>query len=295
MTSAWSFPGLAETAASNRDKFEEDRFVVLGKILDQPQLDLMREHFAAVFRGDYETGNLPDSSLWQEGTSFPHVPRFMANVWKSDLTFARFVLSSDLARAAAVLMRWDNVRLAQDTLWMKPPKWTEGAFHQDDLDFFEPAFGVTCWCTLDNACPTQGTLQYVRGSHLWPRPDSPLTEPSGAVSSRARMLAAATVAGISTPDVVPLDVPAGTLVAHRSETWHGSDLNQTHSVHRRAIGVHLLPGRVRFTRSGRGYIFGRYKRIGSDELDESFFPIIWSSSGYRTSVLDHYCHTGEFT
>lgn len=293
MTCAWPFPGMAETAASKRAKFEADGFVVLGPILDQSRLDLMREHFSAVFRGEYETGNLPDSSLWQEGTSFPHLPRFMANSWKSDLTFARFVLSSDLAQTAAVLMHWESVRLAQDTLWLKPPTWVEGAFHQDNLDFLEPAFGVTCWCTLDNACPTQGTLQYVRGSHLWPKQDALPSEPDGATPSRARMLAAATVAGITLPDIIPLDVPAGTLVIHRSEIWHGSDINQSNTDHRRAIGVHLLPGGVRFVRSRRGYTFSRYKRSGSNELDETFFPIVWSASGYRTPMIDHYCDSGE--
>lgn len=293
MECAWRFPELIEIAASKRDKFATDGFVVLGRILDQSRLDLMREHFSAVFKGEYETGNLPDSSLWQEGTSFPHLPRFMANAWKSDLTLARFVLSSGIAEASAALMDWDSVRLAQDTLWLKPPKWDEGPFHQDNLDFLEPAFGVTCWCTLDNACPTQGTLQYARGSHLWPRAGGSLVQPDGAVPSRACMLAAASAAGVTVPDIVPLDVPAGTMVMHRSEIWHGSDANQSDTDHRRAIGVHLLPPRVRFIRSRRGYIFSRYKRMGSNELDESFFPIVWSSSGYRTPLVDHYCQTGE--
>ena len=293
MKDAWSFPGLVESAASNRTKFETDGFVVLGQIVDPSRLDLMREHFSAVFRGEYETGNLPDSALWQEGTSLPHLPRFMANSWKSDLTFARFVLSPTLAQAAAVLMGWESVRLAQDTLWLKPPKWDEGAFHQDNLDFLEPEFGVTCWCALDKSTPTQGTLQYVRGSHLWPRPDGLYVEPDGTPPSRARMLAAATAAGVTRLDIVPLDVPAGTVVMHRSEMWHGSDGNQSNIDQRRAIAVHLLPSRVRFVRSRGGYIFSRYKRIGSNELDESFFPIVWSASGYRTAMADHYCYAGE--
>ena len=30
----------------------------------------------------------------------------------------------------------------------------------------------------------------------------------------------------------------------------------------------------------------RYKRIGSDEMDESFFPVLWREDGYRTPFLD---------
>ena len=31
---------------------------------------------------------------------------------------------------------------------------------------------------------------------------------------------------------------------------------------------------------------GRYKRTGSDEMDESFFPVLWREDGYRTPFLD---------
>jgi hypothetical protein len=37
------------------------------------------------------------------------------------------------------------------------------------------------------------------------------------------------------------------------------------------------------------YIYGRYKRFQSAEVDESFFPIVYGTSGQgRTSWLDEY-------
>ncbi|WP_121967699.1 hypothetical protein [Leptolyngbya sp. BC1307] len=38
-----------------------------------------------------------------------------------------------------------------------------------------------------------------------------------------------------------------------------------------------------------GYIYGRYKRLGSTEMDESFFPILWQKAGGRSPHLADYC------
>lgn len=292
MVATWDFRGLPEAAAERREAFGKDGFVVLGNILDEGRLDTLRFRFEAVFRGEFETGNQPDSWLWQEGTSHSHLPRHMANVWKSDLAFARYVLSADLAHAASVLMGWDAAKLAQDTLWLKPPLWPEGEFHQDRLEFLQPAYGVTCWLTLDDTRPECGTLQYARGSHHWARSVEHMPHEGKAPQSRWRMAAAA-AAGSSDLDIVPLEVSAGTLAVHHGNTWHGSTANEVPGVARRAVGVHLLPAHTRFATHRGGYIYGRYKRIGSDELDESFFPITWAADGRRTSTIDGYCSTGE--
>ena len=42
----------------------------------------------------------------------------------------------------------------------------------------------------------------------------------------------------------------------------------------------------RFHPTNVGYVYGRYKRAGSDEMDESFFPVLWREDGYRTPFLD---------
>ncbi len=51
----------------------------------------------------------------------------------------------------------------------------------------------------------------------------------------------------------------------------------------------MLPADVRFGKNGGGYIFGRYQRIGSTELDDSFFPILWRQGGAHTAFIDDYC------
>ena len=36
------------------------------------------------------------------------------------------------------------------------------------------------------------------------------------------------------------------------------------------------------------YIYSRYRKVGSVEMDESFFPVLWREDGYRTPWLDRY-------
>jgi phytanoyl-CoA hydroxylase len=291
-TGAWTFPGLGELAMSRIQDFARDGFVVLGTVLDNARTAVLAERFAAVFRGEFETSNLPDGWFWQEGTSDPDVPRHMANVWKCDLSFARYVLSPDLGCAVASLAGWPAVRLAQDTLWLKPPNWPEGEFHQDRLAFLDPADGLTCWLAIDDARPDHGTLQYVRGSHRWTQPEGRWSEAIVAPESRKRMLTAA-AANAALIDIVPLNVPAGTLVVHSGNIWHGSSANHHALSIRRAIGVHFIRFDTKFSDPRGGYIFGRYKRIGSFDLDDSFFPVTWSEQGGRTPTLDRFCATGE--
>ena len=40
---------------------------------------------------------------------------------------------------------------------------------------------------------------------------------------------------------------------------------------------------------GPGRIYGRYKRLGDNEMDANYFPILWSRDGRRTPGLDEFC------
>ena len=107
-------------------------------------------------------------------------------------------------------------------------------------------------------------------------------------SYRSRMMEAAWRAGMVAPQVVQMEVPAGSCVVHLGRVWHGSGRNLTTGRMRRSIGVHLLPANARFAEAGAGYIYGRYKRVGDRTMDESFFPILWRRDGYRSPHLFGY-------
>lgn len=274
-------------------KFDKDGFLIVEDVLDPSALDALRASFPRIFAGDFDTGVYPDEWHWREGMSLPDATRHMGNAWKSDLTVAGLVLSEDIGCAAATLMKWGNIRLGQDTIWWKPPAAKPIKLHQDTsfLDFLDPPKTVTCWITLDETKRDAGTIEYVPGSHHWPVASLP-RDFHIAEDYRAGMAAAAAAAGVTSPETVKVEVPAGSAVFHAGEIWHGSGSNQTDDRTRRSIGVHMLRGDVRFSDRPGGYIYRRYQIAGDPELKESFFPMLWSADGGRTAWLDGYCRTG---
>lgn len=107
------------------------------------------------------------------------------------------------------------------------------------------------------------------------------------------MKRAAREAGQDDPTPTAIEVPAGSCVFHCGETWHGSGPNLTGDMERRSIGIHMVPVDARFSDRHGGYIYRRYQRTGDARLDESYFPILWSKDGRRTSWIGPYCATGR--
>jgi len=290
----WTLPALADITQDQIDAFDRDGFLVIESVLEGERVEQLRNTFPRLFRGDFDTGVYPDEWHWREGLSFPDVTRHMCNAWKSDLTVAKLALSPDIGRAATKLTGWDGVRLGQDTIWWKPPGTKAGALHQDTsfMDFLAPKKTVTCWFTLDDTQRNAGTIEYVPGSHRWPVTPLPKNIVT-AENHRAGMDHAAGAAGIEPPEPVRLEVPAGSCVFHAGEIWHGSGPNETADKTRRSVGIHMLPAKVSFTGHPGGYIYRRYQRAGSTELDESFFPVTWSAADAATSWIPGYCLTGR--
>jgi phytanoyl-CoA hydroxylase len=263
-------------------------------ILTPERVALLQERFPNLFAGRFDTGVYPDEWYWREGMSLPDVTRHMANAWKADLAVARLVLSADIGRAAAALSGWAGARLGQDTIWWKAPKTKSISLHQDSsfMDFLDPPQTITCWVTLDDTCRDAGTLEYVPGSHRWPL--TPLPEAFHAQDDyRGQMKAAALAAGVTPAAPVMIEVPAGSCVFHAGEIWHGSGPNTTGDRMRRSIGIHMVREDARFSDRHGGYIYRRYQRTGDDSLDDSFFPVLWSSTGQRTGWIERYCDSGR--
>jgi len=204
-------------------------------------------------------------------------------------------------------------------------------FHQDSA-YISKQFtpyennSVTLWIALDDADQENGCLEYIPTSHKW-RPILHLI-PSGeddsdhmhSVSSfhdsdetsyRSSMLNGHEVfkryceRNNTTQPPLKIQnaaVKAGTAVIHHQDVWHGSGPNKSSTRYRRSLVVHYLKGDIRFLDDSDGsalppfrsttYIYGRYKKYQSNELDETFFPIVYSqhelSDQRRTEWLDKY-------
>jgi phytanoyl-CoA hydroxylase len=272
--------------AKDVELFRQQGFLIVKQMIDAGEVDRLRMRFPLIFGGKFDTGVYPDEWYWREGMSLPDVTRHMGNAWKSDLAVARLVLSQQIAEAVAKLTGWDGVRLGQDTIWWKAPKTKAITLHQDTsfLDYLEPQQTATCWVALDDTERNAGTIEYIPGSHQWPVAALP-NDFHAPEDYRARMKAAAKSVGVEAPDPVFIEVPAGSVVFHAGETWHGSGPNETSDRTRRSIGIHYVPIYAEFSQRPGGYIYRRYQLTGSSHMDESFFPVLWSDTGHRTTWI----------
>ena len=289
-----ALPALSELGEAEIARFRRDGFLIVENVLDAKSVAALRDRFPKLFAGDFDTGVYPDEWHWREGISLPDVTRHMCNAWKADLTVAALVLAVDIGRAAATLAGWDGVRLGQDTIWWKPPQAKPIALHQDTsfLDFLDPPRTITCWFTLDETHRDAGTLEYIPGSQSWPV--MPLPQGFHAPEDyRGLMKASAEAAGVTPPEPVLIEVPAGSCVFHAGEIWHGSGPNLSDDRTRRSIGVHMISTETVFSDRPGGYIYRRYQRTGDPRLDESYFPVLWTTTGGRTGWIEEYCASGR--
>jgi len=280
-------PGLVETLTKEQvAAFERDGFLIVEEgLVPEDALELLRERFLRLFDGQYETGIKPDEVNWVPGRDPEDRTRQICNGWRADSTIAAQVLSERTGRLCAQLMGYRGVRLLQDNVLWKPPGAKAIGFHQDAsyADYLVPAEMTTCWISLHETTAGAGPLEFVRGSSHWPRtppqraqfhaPDDWLAPARAAAPEGAEL------------EIVPVVVKAGGGSFHHGRTWHGSSPNTNASVARMALVSHMLPVETRFHETNVDLVYSRYRRRGDLSLDESFFPVIWDESGYRTPWL----------
>jgi ectoine hydroxylase-related dioxygenase (phytanoyl-CoA dioxygenase family) len=267
------------------ESFKREGFLIIEEgFLADGAIEVLRERFAALFAGEYATGIAPDEVNWKEGRDPDDVTRQICNGWRADDLIAAQVLSERTGRLAAQLMGYRGTRILQDNCLWKPPGARSLGMHQDGsyAGYLVPPEMITCWVALDDTRAEGGTIEYVRGSHRWPRvpPDR------GSFHAPEDWLAplrAATPDGVE-PERVPVVVKAGGCTFHHSLTFHGSGPNEA-TVDRRALVSHLVPVETRFHPRNVDLIYSRYRRRGDLSLDESFFPVVWDATGGRTAWL----------
>jgi phytanoyl-CoA hydroxylase len=273
-------------------QFDADGFLILAQFIDLELVQRLRDRIQPLFHGEFETKVYPDEWYWRPGLSLPDVTREICNAWKCDRTIASVALSAEVGRLSAQLAGWPGARIGQDSLWFKPPGGgKEIALHQDGayIDYLTPAEMITCWIALDDVSVEIGTLQYVRGSHRWPLISVEGEFHAPQKDYRWAMLETAQAAGVNEPEIVSVTIPAGGCAFHHGLTWHGSGKNLSETSPRRSLGIHTVSSDARFSDVQPGYIYGRYKHIDDDSMDETFFPILWTQNGYRSPHLAGYC------
>ena len=271
--------------------FQHDGFLVVDNLISSHTIMQLRECFERLFNGEFETGVQPDEVNWQYAGGDQSLTRQICNGWRADRTIARVVLREDLGRAIASLADWPGARIMQDNVIYKPPGARPIGYHRDNayLSWYRPTAMLSCWIALDDTSADGGTIELARGSHHWP-PSELRGEFHGPDDYQAAMQQSAAQQQ-QVADIVPVEVKAGGGSFHHGWLWHGSGYNRT-SHPRRALVLHAIPSNARYIEQrlgdGNGPVYGRYRKLGSDEMDENYFPVLWRADGYRTVAIDAY-------
>jgi ectoine hydroxylase-related dioxygenase (phytanoyl-CoA dioxygenase family) len=258
-------------------QYRRDGFLVVPEFLGADEVERVRERFERCFALEWETGIAPDEVNYQPGVTPPERTRQLCNVWKADRTIAATTLAARNGEFAARLAGEPGMRLFIDNAIWKPAGGSALLAHQDApyQPCFVPLNMTTCWMALDETHADTGTIYYVRGSQDWgARPlGGTFHDPDDWLGWMREVMPAG-----AEPELVPIEVPAGGAAFHDGWCFHGSPPNERADRERRSIISHMVTTQTTWHPTHVHPLYSRYRRPGETELDEAFFPILWSEA-----------------
>ena len=66
---------MFELTAQQKANFDRDGFLVVERLIDEDTVEILRETFERLFKGEFETGVSPDEVNWQQSTGDPSLTR----------------------------------------------------------------------------------------------------------------------------------------------------------------------------------------------------------------------------
>lgn len=223
----------------SREQLEEFRargFIKNVKILDDDQLEALREECVDVMRPEHSS-----SELWYEHHSNestdPNAVLFHAlGAWRLRPGLHDILWSPAFTTPARQVLG-GPVRFWHDQLFCKPAG--HGgvvAWHQDYSYWTrtKPIQHLTCWIGLDDSTADNGCVHYVPGSHRWPL--LPRTDLAGDMDAIRTVLSPQQLDEFKP---TPCEMPAGHASFHHPLTLHGSYANKSDRP-RRAVVINVF-------------------------------------------------------
>lgn len=218
--------------AENIETQEADRFEV--------------EYYKAMIQSDQHARPMRDqeAETSQEGMFF-----YDAGGWRAHTGIRETALDSVLPATCAKLMDSDYLNFWDDTTFVKTPHTSQRtAFHQD-YTYFQITGKKCCivWIPLDPATQHNGTMQYIRGSHLWDKSFAPNVFISQTPIFDAEDGKLPDIEGnMDDFDVVTIEANPGDVIIHNVMTVHGSSGNLSQDKPRRAISFRYCGDDIRY-------------------------------------------------
>lgn len=284
MTATASSPG-AVSIDQLSEAFARDGFVNAGRVLDESELDELRddvERFAdmTMRKSRPAEGPLPFVDELGHDPATRHYR--MIGICAASDAFARLIRNPKITAVASRLMGdADLVQYWGDALQYKPP--AEGGpvnWHQDGprhLGIGPARRIITAWVALDDADPESGCMWMVPGSHKWGGKIQYLSQFKN-LREREEIGNILPPPGLD-PDQwrapEPQPVRAGEVHFHHAFTWHSSPINRSARL-RRGYTMFLMPGGIEVTHPE---LMPRMQTVAPgtllSELQDSLLPIVF--------------------
>jgi ectoine hydroxylase-related dioxygenase (phytanoyl-CoA dioxygenase family) len=219
--------------------FHENGYVKGGPVLDERQLEALREGLEAIRLGENpRTGELYEVDEDYRRAPEENVFHFLG-AWLIDDAFHDLLWHPAITTKAAQLLGVERLRFWHDQVFDKPPRHPGVVTWHQDYSYWTratPAGHVTCWIGLDDSTEENGCVQYVPGSHRWGLlPRISLTEDMDAVREYL------TPEQAEAFHPVPMVLRAGECTLHHSHTVHGSYGNRSHRPRRGVVLNYMRP------------------------------------------------------
>jgi Phytanoyl-CoA dioxygenase (PhyH) len=259
----YDFEGIAEQiwqAKADLDVGAANRFDMSGMgalVLADPQARPLQEE-----RTEQQGQFLYDVAAWKHSVEVRHV-----------------AMDSALPPLVADLLGAGYLNFWEDTTFVKTPGTRQKtAFHQD-LAYFQIDGGqcVIVWIPLDPADQSNGTMEYVAGSHLWDEVYAPNVFVSQTPLAKSPEKRCPDIEGNrSAYDIRSFDVQPGDVIIHHVRTVHGAGGNPSSRM-RRAMSLRYCDDGVRYyDRPGAIPQYGvAHDLADGDRLFSRDYPVVW--------------------
>ena len=181
----------------------------------------------------------------------------------------------------------DKMNLLYDQLFSIEPGSEDRTIWHHDLPYW-PIRGrqvVTIWLALDRIVKENGGLEFIRGSHLWGQRFQPMSttdgqtyEPFDSGRDDGFVPAPDFDAERDKYEFISFDVDPGDAIAFHALTVHGSHLNATADMKRRAYSMRFTGDDVRYY---AGPVWNVYIRNPSlktgDLMDSGQYPVVFDA------------------
>lgn len=255
--------------------FNEYGYLAHVKILEEEQVDQLREELAAIADPEHPRHDLfyefhsnesedPNAVLFHSLGHWRITPGFHDILWNP-----RFLV------AASQLLGNKAVRFWHDQLFCKPAHHGGVVAWHQDYSYWRrttPMQHLTCWVGLDDASKENGCLHYIPKSHRWNLLDS--TSLAGAMEGLDQFL---------TPEQkkqydqqVAIEMPKGYGTFHHPLMVHGSYENKSDRA-RRAFVLNVFADGTR-SNSDEQLLNGTPQIPKGQKMEGRFFPLLFDPS-----------------